>query len=463
LELKYRGVRVFVLMCLAIATTSSVAQSTAAVGYWEGVLRFRGAEMPVRIHIQTKDDSLVATLDIPSMVMAWEPIPATLTDEGTELALPFGLGALALELKGDEANGARALGENLLELHLEHATAPPFTKQEIQFKSDSTDLAGTLVLPQGKGPHPAVVLLHGSGKQGKQTWEYRSWADLLVRQGLAVLYYDKRGVGASGGEYGVGLRKLADDGVAAVQYLRSRPEVDARRIGLKGSSQGAWLAEQVAADLGDIAFLLLGSAAAGTPKDQEVQKTEYGMRDDGRPETEIEDALAYVGLYFYVARTGEGWPLLEKAVRRAQTEEWGQYVDQPRSVADLAWWHENHAFQPAEAVKELDLPVLLLYGEADWITPPIENAGKLRSLFKSPERVELHIFPGADHRLELDLGKDANGVWQFMRIAPGMHEIVAEWLETQVLNRLESKGLWPLDPRTQPDALSLSPGRTHRE
>lgn len=117
------------------------------------------------------------------------------------------------------------------------------------------------------------------------------------------------------------------------------------------------------------------------------------------------------------------------AVRQAQNAEWGQYVDQPRSQADLAWWHENHALQPAELVKDLDLPVLLLYGGADWITPPVENAEKLRNLFRSPLRVEVHAFAGADHRLELDPGRDADGVWHWPRIAPAMSKIVAEWLE----------------------------------
>ncbi len=409
--------------------SAAAAQSSAILGYWEGALSFRGAEMPVRIHVESVGDSLLATLDIPSLVMAWEPIPASLTESGAELEFPFGLGALTVELRGEEAHAAKAVGEDTLALRLVRAAASPFTRQDVRFKSGDTDLVGTLVMPQGVGPHPAVVLMHGSGRQGRDKWEYRSWADLLVRQGLAVLYYDKRGVGTSGGEYGAGLRRLADDGVAAVRYLRSRPKVDPRRIGLQGSSQGAWLAEQISADLSDIAFLLLVSGAAGTPREQELQKIEYGMRADGRTEVEIEDALAYAGLYFYVVRTGEGWPLLEKAVQQTQTQEWGQYVDQPDSEAALAWWHENHAFQPAELVKGLDLPVLLLYGGADWITPPIENADKLRSLFPSPERVELHVFSGADHRLELGSGRDAHGIWHWPRIAPGMRQAVAEWLE----------------------------------
>lgn len=426
-----RSVPLFIVVWLAVGATGASAQGGAPESHWEGALTFRGAEMPVRVHLRSEEDSLLATLDVPSLVMAWEPVPATRTEKGVRLELPFGLGELPVEVGEELARGAKEIGEDTLVLDLRRAPPPPFIREDVRFMSGDTELAGTLVLPQGAGPHPGAVLLHRSGRQGRLSWEYRSWADLLVRRGLAVLYYDMRGVGESEGEYGASLSQLANDAAAAVQYLRSRSEVDPGRIGLKGASQGAWIAEQVAAELGDISFLLLVSAAAGTPRDQELQKVEYGMRADGRTEAEIEDALAYLGLYFYVARTGEGWALLQAAVRQAQAEEWGQYVDQPRSEADLAWWRENHAFQPGEFVTGLDLPVLLLYGGSDWITPYIENAGKLRSLFLSPERVEVHVFPGADHRLEIGPGRDAQGNWHWPRNAPDMHEVVARWLDGQ--------------------------------
>jgi len=79
-------------------------------------------------------------------------------------------------------------------------------------------------------------------------------------------------------------------------------------------------------------------------------------------------------------------------------------------------------------VASLDLPVLLLYGGNDWITPPVENGNKLKSLFPSPEKVELHVFPGADHRLEIAAGRDAKGLWQWPRNGATMQQTVVEWL-----------------------------------
>ncbi len=339
------------LVFLVSGAATAAAQGNPVAGHWEGALRYRGADMPIRFHVESSGDSLVATLDIPSLVMAWEPVPTTPTRYGVLVEFPFGLGALSVEPKGDRVRAEKQLDDETLALDLWRAQSPPSTREEVVFRSGEVSLVGTLVVPNGKGPHPAVVLVHGSGRQGQSNWAYRSWADLFVRQGLAVLYYDKRGIGASGGEYGAGLSRLTEDVVAAVEFLKARSEVDPSRIGLKGSSQGAWISEAAASEIGDVAFLLLVSAAASTPRDQELQKIEYGMRDDGKSEDQIENALAYAGLYFYVARTGEGWPLLQEAVERAQAEDWGQYVDQPRSEADLAWWRENHAFQPAEVVR----------------------------------------------------------------------------------------------------------------
>ncbi len=430
---------VLISFCVLLVTTlcgsSCAAQiSDSPLGHWEGVVTYRGAEMPVRLKFASAGGETTAELDIPSMLMAWEPIPTAATDAGPEIELPFGLGKLTLTVDGETSSASRMLGDNELKLNLRRTAPPSFRKQDDSFSNGEVELAATIVTPNGEGPFPAVLLIHGSGKQGRGMYEYRSWADLLVRQGLAVMYYDKRGVGDSGGEYGAGLRQLANDALAALSFLRGQSKIDGSRIGLMGGSQGAWIAEQVAADDGNVAFLMLVSAAAGTPRDQDMQQLEYGMRDDGRPESEIESALAYAGLYFYVARTGEGWPLLQQAIARAQQEEWGQYVDQPRSLEDLNWWHENHALQTATLVKDLKMPVLLMYGGADWITPPIENAQKLVSLFPQPDQVELKIFAAGDHRLELPMGEDENGTWQWPRVAAVDWPGLAQWLVRNKLN-----------------------------
>ena len=102
------------------------------------------------------------------------------------------------------------------------------TEETVHFASGDITLAGTLVLPEGSQPHPAVVLLHGSGPQIRDLFTARWFA----AEGIAALAYDKRGVGESGGDFRkVPFMELCDDGLGAIKYLKSRKEIEARRIG----------------------------------------------------------------------------------------------------------------------------------------------------------------------------------------------------------------------------------------
>src|SRR5262245_649582 len=131
------------------------------------------------------------------------------------------------------------------------------------FDNGDVRLAFTLDLPQGTGPFPAVVMAHGSGRT---TRDQLVWASSrLTTLGFAVLRFDKRGVGESTGTYVfVGTKdspwvfpQLASDVVAGVRFLRGRPEIDPRRIGVFGASQAGWILPLAARELGDLAFMVL--------------------------------------------------------------------------------------------------------------------------------------------------------------------------------------------------------------
>jgi uncharacterized protein len=134
---------------------------------------------------------------------------------------------------------------------------PPF------FENDGARLAFTLDLPPGPGPFPAIVTGHGSGKV---TRDQLTWlSSRFVRMGFAVLRFDKRGTGESTGTFVfVGTNdspdvfpQLAGDVAAAVRFLRTRAEIDPRKIGLAGNSQAGWILPIAARDLGDAAFMVL--------------------------------------------------------------------------------------------------------------------------------------------------------------------------------------------------------------
>lgn len=143
--------------------------------------------------------------------------------------------------------------------------------QRVEFTSaDGTVLVGTVDLPKGDGPFPALVYVHGSGQSTRTGGG--SVAAGLIEAGYALLRYDKRGVGESGGRYsGVGpsnsdliLNQLAQDAQAGVEFLSRLDIIDADHIGLLGNSQAGWIIPIAAANFEEVSFdvILVGPAVS---------------------------------------------------------------------------------------------------------------------------------------------------------------------------------------------------------
>ena len=140
----------------------------------------------------------------------------------------------------------------------------------IAIRSGAVTLAGALELPSGDGPHPAIAIVHGSGRASRHTFE--GAARLYASLGFATLTYDKRGVGQSSGQYrdvnaGNSIEVfdvLADDAVAVVEFLKTHPKVRTDKIGLLGPSQAGWIIPLAASRSSDIAFIVCVSGAAST-------------------------------------------------------------------------------------------------------------------------------------------------------------------------------------------------------
>jgi dipeptidyl aminopeptidase/acylaminoacyl peptidase len=141
-----------------------------------------------------------------------------------------------------------------------------YTEREVHLPGGAPDvtLAGTLSVPSRQGPHPAVVLMSGSGPQdrdesvpGLTIKPFALVADGLARAGIAVLRYDDRGVGGSTGDHAAaGIDDFTADATAAVRWLRDRAEVDPTRVGVLGHSEGGIYAAHIAADDPDVAFVV---------------------------------------------------------------------------------------------------------------------------------------------------------------------------------------------------------------
>ncbi|MCZ6560466.1 MAG: hypothetical protein O6931_06225 [Gammaproteobacteria bacterium] len=424
-----RCIATMALCCLLpIAVSAEPAWNPA--GFWIGHLKYRGADLLVQVDIRKNDGTWEARLDIPSLVYADQLMAMEKADdESLSLEFPFGIGVIRLQHDGGKGlHGAR----QGFSLALEPAKPAKTRQVEILFGAFEPRLPGTLYLPDGTGPFPVAVLISGSGNANRQNWSYASWVDFYLGKGMGAFIYDRRsdssplpnGTIPAMGDH-------ARDLVDVIRILKTLDSVDASRIGVAGASRGAWIAMAVGNRVPDLAFILLSSSAAATPAEQAISSILTGMDQDGLGSADIAAARSYLRLYFYVAQTGEGWKLLEAAIKDGAGSNWLQYVDQPRSLADLRWWHANMNFDAIGQLRGLQAPIMAIWGGADFVTPWTEYREKLVATLTAAgnENVVTRVFAGADHRIEIGFGEDDAGNWHWFGIAPGALEGIEEWLE----------------------------------
>jgi alpha-beta hydrolase superfamily lysophospholipase len=250
-----------------------------------------------------------------------------------------------------------------------------YRTEEVRFTGEKkgVELAGTLYLPRSGVRHAAIVLVHGSGPEPRQ--EYRFYARRFARAGLVALAYDKRGSGASGGDSSTAsYQQLAADAVGAVKMLRSRPEVDAARVGIWGLSEGEWVGT-LAAVQSTPAFLVLVSPSAMTPSDQVRHETRANVLRAGFGEAAARRAA---GLYARLAqfqRTGADRAELNRQLAAARSEPWfeaARYLEESVPEYDrvlaLSWfpaWRTRMDFDPLALCSRLQCPVLAQVGGDD--------------------------------------------------------------------------------------------------
>ena len=308
----------------------------------------------------------------------------------------------------------------------------------VEFRNGNLKLAGRLTRPGTTGPHPAVVMIHGSGKGGRDYAYYSLLATHLTTQGIAVLTYDKRGFGDSEGTgQNASLQDLADDARAAVEYLKRRPDMIADRIGLYGHSQGGFIAPLVPARGTDVAFMCLLAPPALNTWDQELNEAENDMRNRGFSENEVADALKSMRLMFEVVSTGRGLDELRAAVQTARSSAWWGVVELSSSERDLQQWRLT-AYDPKAALEKLKVPVLALFGERDLIVPPKQNVPVWENYLRVAGNKDFtpRVVPAADHGLFLAgaiVGHGATNANSLgaMEFAPGVLDEITFWIARQ--------------------------------
>src|SRR5215211_3857991 len=261
---------------------------------------------------------------------------------------------------------------------------------EVRFRSGNVTLSGTLTIPPSAGAHPAVSWVPGSGPTTRAYLP--DLQALLLRNGVAVLAYDKRGIGQSGGSYpgesptAGTIDALARDASAAVHFLAAQPEIDRARVGLAGHSQAGWIMPLAASRDRAMRFLISFSGPAATAGENDAYQNLTGQ--------------------------GESPPRLTPDQIDAEVARAG------RSGVDPVPW-----------IKATKIPMLWLYGGLDQHIPARLSMRRLEPVAAEAGReIEVEVFPNANHALVETRTGLTSEMLRSNRFAPGLFPAVRAWL-----------------------------------
>ena len=308
-------------------------------------------------------------------------------------------------------------------------------RQDVSFSNGGIDLAGTLISPTAGGKHPAIILVHASGAEDR---EYvLPFARFLIRHGMAVLGYDKRGVGRSTGDWNTAsFDDLAGDVVAAFEYLKTRTDIDRSQIGLLGWSQAGWVMPLAAVRAKDLAFLISISGAGIPAAETTVDQAQNEMRARGMRPEGIQQIVGLMKLQYEFARSGRGWNEYT-AARETISARMGRAPDSFPGTRDHPYWQfirRLYFYDPSPTLRRLQVPTLALFGELDNNIIAEKNRAAWETALKTGGNRDytLRILSKANHlQLEAKVGSNAE-MPSLQRFVPAYFTAIQDWLSKRI-------------------------------
>ena len=275
--------------------------------------------------------------------------------------------------------------------------------EEVVFANETVQLAGTLYKPDTRTAYPALVVLHAANGGTRHFPFYQHLVTHLPARGIAVLLFDRRGSGRSSGDFETAsFETLAKDGSAAVDYLRSRDDIDKKKIGLYGISQGGWIAPLVVRFRSDIAFLVIVSGCGVSPAKQMDYGATYTLRKQGFTDNTIARAIALRNRVNEYYRGHISRDVVSAELDSAQSEPWFRdaYISPsmylPEDVTKDKWWHEFD-YDPLPVWKQVQQPTLFLFAEDDRWVPVTESISNFKKATAHLSDVTIMQIKGTDH------------------------------------------------------------------
>ena len=430
------GTALTVLFCL-LASSFSYAAQKSIEGHWEGTMTREGAALTVSFDFTSEAGGLKASFNSPTQRAIGIPL-RNVTYNTPKIHFELVGDATTIvfdgELTGDIISGQFRENDakGTFSLKRVEAKPPTFKQEEVSFRNGKVTLSGTLLLPLTNAPHPAVVFLHGSGSEGR--FASRFLAEHLTRRGIAALIYDKRGVGKSTGDWRRSdFNDLAGDAIAGIDFLRQRKEINARKIGIYGHSQGGSIAPLAASRSKDIAFVIAGAGGGIPMYEAEINSITNQIRAAGISGGELAEAEVFIKMLVNVLRTGEGWEQFDAATEKARTARWYPMLGiPPKDNWFWAFYRRIADYNPAEYWAKITVPVLLIYGERDQNVPVAQSVSNIdRALNKAGNRdYTILVLPRASHAFNIE--PEAGQPFEWWRMSSGFPDLLTAWINQRM-------------------------------
>jgi len=336
----------------------------------------------------------------------------------------------------------------------------PYIEEELVYenKEAGITLAGTLTLPPGKGPFPAVLLITGSGPQDRNETIFNHCpflvlADYLTRQGVAVLRVDDRGVGKSTGDFSQATSEdFALDVLAGIEYLKTRKEINPKQIGLIGHSEGGLIAPMVAVKSPDVAFIVLMAGTGLTGEEILYLQSDLISKAMGVNEEEIAKSRQFNEKIFSVIKEEEDNEIAKERLRQMVmaylaelSDEEKDWISDPEEYlkAQLQnllspWSRFFLTYDPKPTLSKVKCPVLAINGEKDFQVPPKENLSAIEEALKAGDNKNFtikelpdlnHLFQTAQTGLPSEYAKIEE------TISPNALKLIGDWILEQTRDK----------------------------
>lgn len=441
-------------------------------GDWHGTIEFQGIKLRIVFHITKAEDALSATMDSPDQGAKDLPVgEVSFEDNLLLLKMPNLMleykgapNSNFTEIQGDFRQGGlnmplvltrKAEEKQTFKRPQEPSKPYPYYEEEVTFTNESAgiSLAGTLTLPSKEGVYPIAILISGSGAQNRDEEllghkPFLIIADYLTRKGIGVLRYDDRGTAESEGDFSSATTiDFATDVLAAVEYLKSRKEVNKDQIGLVGHSEGGMIAPIVATKSTDVSFVVL-LAGPGVPITELMAKQlELISLAQGESEESVKEDLRVMTRAYDMVKNSKDVDQLKNELREYFELEWlklsaedkktmGEkevFISNTVKTLTSPWFVYFMKFDPTNYLRMTKCPVLAVNGGKDLQVEAKQNLEGIRNALRAGgnDTFVVKEFPNLNHLFQ---NCETGAPTEYAQIDETFSEEVLELMADWILN-----------------------------